>query len=109
MPQHTTENLALDSSSPQLIPGVVSLDVSNGIEEAILYVKLVEIDGDGAVVSNGPSREYRFNSSTTPSGVEVVRALNTSDHSSTTLHAHVLQVLVDAGFVSGSLSGGDPI
>ena len=106
---HTMEHLALDSISPELIPGVISLDVSHGVAESMVYVKLVEVDSDGDIVLDGSSREYRFDSSTTPSGVDLVRSLNTSDHSSTTLHAHVMQILIDAGLVSGSLSGGDPI
>ena len=36
-------------------------------------------------------------------------ALNTADHSVTTLHAHVIQILIDAGLVSGSITAGDAV
>ena len=106
---HTTEHLALDTGSPQLIPGVIHIDVSGGIGQAVVYVKLVDIDSEGTVVSGGASREFRFDGSSTPTGVDVMFALNTADHSVTTLHAHVIQILIDAGLVSGSITAGDAV
>lgn len=106
---HTTEHFSLSTAESELIPGIVYINVEEGIANARVYVKLVEVDDDGEVKPHGVRREVEFSADTSPTGETVARAINESDHSTDTMHKQLMQTIIDAGAVVGSVVAGDPI
>ena len=73
---HTTEHFSLSTAESELIPGIVYINVEEGIANARVYVKLVEVDDDGEVKPHGVRREVEFSADTSPTGETVARAIN---------------------------------
>ena len=84
-------------------PARITLDIEQGIVSIVVkqWVK-------GAFVVTGPVLEVTYDATTVPTGLALVRALNTVNLSSVSLQRRILQQLVTSGHLSSAIFSGTP-